>query len=436
MDSLKRMEPGATVQIAPNPHVEHVPDALLPPPGNPRFPSFDGLRACAALAILFGHAAFLSGYTVLGHLGPWTTDLYVGVTVFFVISGFLLYRPFVSADLEHRAAPHTPRFYRRRLLRIVPAYWVALTIVGLIPGLAPHLFDHWAKYYFFLQVYSPSPDGIGPAWSLCVEMSFYLLIPFYALAMRRLMRNATAGRRIRVELVVLLVLGILSAIDKEIWIQSNGTAPMVISALPQYLLWFVLGMGLAVVSAWARATQAHVPVLAGIARHPGWCWLAALAVFVLYGAFTDVPADGLSWTQDQQMMQYLLQALIAFLFVLPAVFTRPDGRGGVPGRFLTTRGVAWLGLVSYGIYLWHVPVMSYAFNHGWVDAVHPSARFLTYLGIALGITIPIAAISYYVVERPALRFKEPRRPAAMPSPSGEAVPSPPGDPVPSPGPST
>ena len=117
----------------------------------------------AALAVVGAHAAFVSGYVVLGHAGPWLTNLNMGVTVFFVISGFLLYRPFVAAGLEARPAPRPLRFYRRRLLRIVPAYWVALTIVGLVPGLAPHLFDHWPKYYFFLQIYSPSPDGIGPA---------------------------------------------------------------------------------------------------------------------------------------------------------------------------------------------------------------------------------------------------------------------------------
>src|SRR4029077_572200 len=110
-----------------------VPEAVAPPPGNPRFPLFDGLRAAAALGVLFAHcaAATLAGSTLLGHA---IGDFQMGVTVFFVISGFLLYRPFVAGDMTGRGAPRTLTFYRRRALRIFPAYWFALAAFALLPG--------------------------------------------------------------------------------------------------------------------------------------------------------------------------------------------------------------------------------------------------------------------------------------------------------------
>src|SRR6185437_9757218 len=93
-----------------------------------RFPLIDALRAMAAIAVFGTHAAFFAGAEYDGSaLGHYTERLEVGVAVFFVISGFLLYRPFLVARLERVARPATGAYAWRRFLRIVPAYWVALT---------------------------------------------------------------------------------------------------------------------------------------------------------------------------------------------------------------------------------------------------------------------------------------------------------------------
>src|SRR4051794_41542872 len=101
------------------------PDAVAPPPGNPRFPLLDPLRAVAALCIVVTHTAAYSHFNSLNPLGAWTARLDCGVAIFFVLSGFLLYRPFVAARLGGRPGPSVGRYARRRLLRIIPAYWVA-----------------------------------------------------------------------------------------------------------------------------------------------------------------------------------------------------------------------------------------------------------------------------------------------------------------------
>ena len=170
--------------------------------------------------------------------------------------------------------------------------------------------------------------------------------------------------------------------------------------------------------------------------------LGALAAFLLLGALTQVPRDGILFSPAQQTLQYLFGALVALLLVMPAVFSPSHGREGVPGRILTTRVMAWTGLISYGIYLWHEPVISYAIREFWVGFGHPSTRLIEYLGIALGLTIPIAIASYVLVERPLLRFKEPRGSRRGPQ-SSVATPglAPDPDPVPAaaeaaPGPTT
>src|SRR5687767_2058855 len=104
-------------------HTTGSPDpAVAPSPGNPRFPLFDGLRAIAALSILLFHAgnhAYQADPQV-DWLGYVVARLNVGVPIFFVISGFLLYRPFAAARMQGSRMPRIRDYARRRVLRIVP----------------------------------------------------------------------------------------------------------------------------------------------------------------------------------------------------------------------------------------------------------------------------------------------------------------------------
>ena len=103
------------------------------------FPAMDGYRAVAALAVLLAHVALLSGIVRTNTtFGPYLARADVGVSVFFLLSGFLLYRPFVAARLAGRPSGSLGGYVRRRALRIIPAYWFALTIVAFVlegPGL-------------------------------------------------------------------------------------------------------------------------------------------------------------------------------------------------------------------------------------------------------------------------------------------------------------
>ena len=146
--------------------------ALAPPPGNPRFALFDSLRGLAAVCILVFHVSAVTGLL----LKPVVGDAIVvlgpnSLILFFAISGFLLYRPFAAGTAGIGRSPGVPRYLRRRVLRIVPAYWVALTVLAIFPGIVGVFTEDWWRYYFFLQLYSSETlaGGIPVAWSLCVD---------------------------------------------------------------------------------------------------------------------------------------------------------------------------------------------------------------------------------------------------------------------------
>lgn len=388
---------------------DHVPSVFTPPPGNPRFPLFDGLRALAALTILIYHAAFLSGYVQFGRLGPWASNLNVGVTIFFVISGFLIYRPYVRAQLAGTKGPALTRFYRRRLLRIVPAYWVALTLLSLYPG-STDTFADWPKFYFFLQVYTPSPpnEGLFQAWSLCVEMSFYLLLPFYAMMIGSCFRAKSAAVRVRSELALLALLSTGSAIATYAW--SDGASSPLVQGLPRFMFWFALGMGLAIVSARVEQRQSQPRWVAALDGRLGRCWALALALFIVLGAVTQVPTDGISFAPKVALIQWAVGGVIAFLIVLPAVFSGSTRSFGA--RVLRWRPIVWLGLISYGLFLWQAGPLVIISDQQWISSGRWIVRFAEFAVLAVAMTIPFAALSYYLIERPFLRFKDPRRKSA------------------------
>jgi peptidoglycan/LPS O-acetylase OafA/YrhL len=391
----------------------HAPEpAVAPPPGNPRFPLFDGLRAVAALSIVVTHASGITSFnTVNDPFGAITARLNAGVAVFFVISGFLLYRPFVAARLEGSERPSAGRFWWRRALRILPAYWVALAVLSIWPGLTLPASDVWRHVLLVQNLDTRTlAEGIGPAWSLCIEAEFYLALPFLALAADRLF--ARRRHALRDELLVIGALARVALAVRPIGPADSAAHPYQ-TTMPGMFLWFAPGMAMAVVSAHWHAS--------GWPRWGAWlgeraalCWVAAFVVLVLTTQIGLPRGLDFRYSDRTWFGEHVLYATFAALIVMPAVVG--DGRRGLPQRLLGTRLMAWLGLVSYGVFLYHLPPMPKFLDVQNHAVISP---FATYTVVIAAVAIAFGTLSYYLVERPVLRLKDVRRrprPDARPAP--------------------
>ena len=411
------MAPDALIAAGP---VPSAPPAVAPPPGHPRFPLIDSLRAIAALCVVVAHTAVFAGFST----HRWTTALWTGLTVgvpiFFVISGFLLYRPFLATQLLGAPGTAVRTYAWRRTLRIVPAYWLALTLLGWWAHLQGVFTHDWWRYYLFLQVYSHRTlyGGILPAWTLCVEVTFYALLPVFAAVMVRLAaRTGRAGRRerIRLELAVLGGLAVASLVLRTI--DLAGPRTVLDNTLLENFDWFALGMGLAAVSVAAQDGGPGAAVARRLARWGPACWVMAVALYVLVARlfpFAAVKVHGIFFqTAWGGLAVHVAFGLSAALLIAPAVFVRP---GSAPARVLRWRVLAWLGLVSYGIYLWHDPLLGKLLQHGaysWWRG-HP---FLVLTAATFLAAVVAAALSYYAVERPILSLKN----ISLTRPAGRAA---------------
>lgn len=357
------------------------------------------MRAVAVLCVVLVHVSTISGSSdsiadrLLLHMN-------IGVTIFFLISGFLLYRPLIAHRTGGPEAPPLADYVRRRLLRILPAYWLVLTVVILIPGIDANSDGHWLAQYALVFTLSDSGGwacancGLSQSWSLVVEVTFYAALPLYALAAERLARGRSTGAWLRLEL--LLLAGLAFASIMLHFVVYDGFPPALVGgSLLSFGLWFCLGLGLAVVSV-ALSGREPAPRRSRAARAaPTILWGAAAALYVALSLI--LPATPFLVEVDQQLLAFVGFGLVALLLLIPS--TLLGHTQGLPRTVLSWRPVAWLGLISYGVFLWHIAVI-----RGLIE-VDPTWSLPGLLLATLAITVPVAAASYYVLERPILRLK-------------------------------
>jgi peptidoglycan/LPS O-acetylase OafA/YrhL len=386
-----------------------------------RFPLFDSLRALAALAVVCSHTASFGGVVGEGDAArPFVGQFAVAVPIFLLISGFLLYRPFAAARVRRDELPSIKAYGWRRLLRIVPAYWVALVLITVWLGSnhvypagepSPNVFsgEGLVAYFGFLQVYDThwGGGGIPQAWTVDTEAVFYLLLPAYAALALWLLR-----RRFRTAAGELVLIGgvvALSVLYKLVVVEAKdmdaipvGPLPL-LSSLPAYADHFALGMGLAVLSVVVQASEREPGFVRVIDRHPWLPWLGAALAFVAVSKWIGMegnPTERMS--PSQYFARHALFGVVAFGLLLPAVFG--DVRRGLVRRFMANRALLHVGMVSYGLYLWHLAIVIQLvrWDYGSVEILHPWVTWLlpTVLGGVLA-----GSLSYYLVERPALSFK-------------------------------
>ncbi|MGZ4804131.1 MAG: acyltransferase family protein [Acidimicrobiia bacterium] len=371
---------------------------------------FDGLRAIAVLAVALYHFSLTVPVFPGAQNGTYSENAYsvslqlrVGVWIFFILSGFLLYRPFASAHTGRRPDPSVRRYARSRVLRIWPAYAVALTVLTFVWHEIPfHGGREFFVHLFLLQNYVSGQftKGIGPAWSLVVEVAFYVTLPLFAGAVAWAARRLGTWRAEWIGLGAYVVIGL-------VWQTVTAGDALPAAMLPGFLPTFAIGMALAVCIAHGRDLG-----LSRVARHAGWCWAGALGILVAKGMIDGV--DG--FQPGFRVPQQLAYTAIATLVVLPAVFGRADGR---PNRLLRSAPFHGLGVISYGVFLWSIFVIRAA-QFEWVPIDPFFGRTLLVGLVSLAAMVAIGTASWFVVERPALRLKAPRRASAAQDPPGIA----------------
>lgn len=366
-------------------------------------PALEGMRGMAALGVLLTHVAFQTGATSWPVVGRLLERFDMAVAVFFALSGFLLWRPHAAAARGLGTAPTAGYYLRHRIARILPAYWVVVcTVLILLPAASETAgMQVWLSNLALLQVFVPLTltDGLTQMWSLSVEVAFYLVLPVIAFAMCRL-----RGRSARARVPALLVLGGLALG----WNFLPVPTPDAIHAdnwLPGYLPWFIGGMLLAEL-VYAGGGQARWHRLLGNQRP---MWTVATAAFMV--AATDL--GGVAGLTRAQPWQYAakmgLGAIIGFTLLAPLVLGPPGKRH----HWLESAIAATMGRWSYGIFIWHLAVLSMVFP---IFGILPFQGDFGYvLVLTIVFTLPLAAASHALVEEPcrrlARRVDRPRRSA-------------------------
>ena len=375
------------------------------------FEGLNGVRFLAAFLVLAHHAAFSSGATYRWDLaGRFFGRMDIGVSIFFVLSGFLLYRPFVVAQFDGADPPPRWPFWIRRLVRIYPAYWFAFLILLALGTVTVEGVEGFFLSFTLTHVYFPSYAvwGITQSWSLATELGFYLILPFVAEGARRFSRLESGGavRSInRQALRLLAVCALLAGVSVVFRLLMARVSPYhlgswgTVSRLwtPSYLDMFGAGMALAVVSAWAERRSMIRDATEHATRHVWLWWLGSVGVFWFVSTQLDLERGLAVAGVEREILRQTLYALVALALIAPVVLSGSTSSLGL--RTLASKPLAWLGLVSYGIYLWHQAVLEWI--HQLLDWPALSGNFVVLVvGATIGSTI-IAAISHRWVEEPS-----------------------------------
>ncbi|HZZ92077.1 MAG TPA: acyltransferase [Usitatibacter sp.] len=331
---------------------------------------------------------------------------YLGVDLFFLITGFLLVLPWERQRCLGLAAPDAKAFYVRRIRRIAPAYYVQLAVLFAVfvpllwsidswrqdtGYLATNLIAHAAFLHYTTPVTSSSMGINGALWTLALEVQYYALLPLFAAAfVRAPLRWALGFAAVAALWHVGAQRGLAPLVAFEmrmgaVWdVPEDAARHLLESQLPGYLAHFALGILLAL--AWMQARVASVTN--GVRAASAVLAAASLALLAgIHGGWMpSFPAS--NWLSTITLVAGVLQFP---LVAAPAIGTRVLGRPALRA----------LGRVSYSVYLYHLPLIYF-----WTKARVLEERAVS-MPLCLAAIAAVAVASYYCVERPFLRGRAP-----------------------------
>lgn len=371
-----------------------------------------GLRGFAALVVLFVHASGRTDYAWLGIHG-------YGPVSLFVLSGFLLWAPWSRWALGRGAHPHVPTFVRRRVARIFPAYLAVLFIVAIVyPASQPRGSDGWLRAVTLTGTFAS--DGLRPAleqtWSLGTELSWYVLLPLLGLVVGLAARRLSPHRRVTFVVAVFALSVPLTAAWRWYLERSDLNSAFTYSFwLPGFLVCFLGGATVSHVVEAHRHGLGSLRILQGLAHRPRLVVALAIGVTAIGNSRLGGPWEYLPATFTERAVRFTSVTALALLLLVGVVAGRP---GSLVVRVFSMRWIVAVGRWSYGIYLWHLPVIVILEKD--VSRSGPGGLLL-WLAIVLGISVPLGAATYAWVEKPAIAWS---KKAKAPKARTEAVLSP------------
>jgi peptidoglycan/LPS O-acetylase OafA/YrhL len=359
--------------------------------GETRSARVESLRALAAVAVVIAHTwGYAHAYQSAGTQGTFLARLIFGggfgVYLFFALSGYLIYWPFARRDFGGSPGIDLRRYAANRMLRILPLYWLAVIVVLAFQS-SPVMFADWWHWMLFAENYVSLSGVDGPLWSVVVELQFYVLLPLLALGIA----SAARGSRVR-GAAAIGALGLASFLPWWLLVHQHGGSYLWRYNLPTTFFFFTGGMLVAVLrTAW---TEQRPSWLRGALASSDMWLLASLPLWL-----------AVIWRYDNSFLLAVASALMVAACVLPL-------RPGLLTRCLEWRPLALVGVASYSLYVWHVPILRALTGPAYHPANWIPSGFLGLALVAVPVSLAVAFVSFRFVETPFLRLRRRWSPAS------------------------
>lgn len=391
----------------------------------------DGVRAVAILMVIVFHINRVTGDNLWSRTEyPLATSISTaggtGVTLFFVLSGFLLFMPFAKALLYKTRWPLARVFYMRRVLRIIPGYYVSLFLLILFSHPEYLRRDHLKYLLLFVTFFMDSSRVTfrqlnGPFWTLATEWQFYMLLPLIALAIGLVVSRVPIQKRLQA--VTLCLLGIiLWGLFVRYWGLYYLNHPTETILVPRSILNVILFFSFGITGKYTEdfAVGMFISLLYIYSQHPStdgkfvqrwqrlspWLWGIGMLILVFSamwhfnGAMQGWPFLNGILPEFQWLSEMLLS--IGYGACIAAILY------GTPGlkRPFEWPLLRWIGLISYSLYMWHLPLLL-LFQSRVLPLFHGLNLYTSY-GLfwvwALLVIFPFSFLSFVIVEKPWMKL--------------------------------